>query len=1052
MKKVISLASLAVMTANVLGMNVENRLSTNPVNMRSISSSDESEYQVIRQWTEKITNKLKKKEKFNVLDEQGNTILIDAVRNAPIRVIIQLLNIKDDKGNPLVDVNAKDKDGNTALLIAAKGGNIEKMRLLLSKGADVGAQNNDKETALLMAVKSGDNEKIELLIKYNALSKNDLNSFDEIISNKYKMKISLVEKQIDAIGRKVGKELHGLVQAMISCDKSEESKSKLREALNIWKEVNAPVMGEDLTPLMYAAMNDKCLATEVLLTFEDIDVNAQWMGDNGTALALAAAKGYGEIVNLLLEHKGIQINVANKDGNTPLSYAVFANKGSIVGTLIEHGADVNYQDRLGNAPIMNALVYGHIDILNELIKAGADLNLKNNYGRTPLMFLVAKTSTVDTGSKIISNGCILKMLEILLRQSNIDVNAQDNDGYTALIIAAGEGEIKVVKELIKCKEIKLDIINNKGNNAIMEADQNDRKDVVQELLKQEYFRKNINYKNKEGRSLLSIAAIEGYTGLANLLLKQTDDKGNLIIDINTRNMYGNAPLMAALYNNHLEIVNKLLNQDNIDVTLEDQFRQTALMFSVYKGIYSITKKILDRIPTDLRKSCVNIKSSNQVTAMTAAVFNNNAKMVKLLLNYGADVNTKFEDETMLMFAARNGFTEIVKLLLDAGADVNIKNNAKETVLDIVKGLDFRDEIIQLLQKAKPEFPQLGLSNKEINNRFKKAVENKSAKDVDQLLHQYSNNNMVVSDESINEMFVKAAEAGSEEIFNLLIPYVKDFNFKDKNGNTALITATKNGQDFIVSTLLKYPGRININAENEENYTALMVAAKKGYKSIVKELLDKGAKISNSINSEAALSIVSSAKANMRNNKSVIATYEKIEKWLREKGQKQDNKLVMSIGSWPVYAGNEFYKQLSELDKDFPDLGKRVREIILKLSINPNYKSDKDDNPEAWNFGCYSRRLNEKHRLVYRLQGGVVQCLFCKDHNTKLERADKSVIDSMVCKYKWEQDENAEYSLVKLDQANRAMLSDISSASEKTGSKKLNSKKSRILKKKKSKRK
>lgn len=302
------------------------------------------------------------------------------------------------------------------------------------------------------------------------------------------------------------------------------------------------------------------------------------------------------------------------------------------------------------------------------------------------------------------------------------------------------------------------------------------------------------------------------------------------------------------------------------------------------------------------------------------------------------------------------------------------------------------------------------------------------------------------------MFVKAAEAGSEEIFNLLIPYVKDFNFKDKNGNTALITATKNGQDFIVSTLLKYPGRININAENEENYTALMVAAKKGYKSIVKELLDKGAKISNSINSEAALSIVSSAKANMRNNKSVIATYEKIEKWLREKGQKRDNKLVMSIGSWPVYAGNEFYKQLSELDKDFPDLGKRVREIILKLSINPNYKSDKDDNPEAWNFGCYSRRLNEKHRLVYRLQGGVVQCLFCKDHNTKLERADKSVIDSMVCKYKWEQDENAEYSLVKLDQANRAMLSDISSTSERTGSKKLNSKKSRILKKKKSKRK
>ena len=1071
MRKIVWLANLVIVSASVQGMDNseqrERKFSENMVaiselsrKIESISASNETSTwwsnglkngsaEFFKKIEEKRTKCKGREEEisiFNSKDLKGQNILMYAVKNANLEMVRFLLDMN------VIDLNAKDNNGNTALLIAAQVGDIEKMRFLLSRGADVGAQNNDKETALLMAVKSGDNEKIELLIKYNALSKNDLNSFDEIISNKYKMKISLVEKQIDAIGRKVGKELHGLVQAMISCGKSEESKSKLREALNIWKEVNAPVMGEDLTPLMYAAMNDKRLATEVLLTFEDIDVNAQWMGDNGTALALAAAKGYGEIVNLLLEHKGIQINVANKDGNTPLSYAVFANKGSIVGTLIEHGADVNYQDRLGNAPIMNALVYGHIDILNELIKAGADLNLKNNYGRTPLMFLVAKTSTVDTGSKIISNGCILKMLEILLRQSNIDVNAQDNDGYTALIIAAGEGEIKVVKELIKCKEIKLDIINNKRNNAIMEADQNDRKDVVQELLKQEYFRKNINYKNKEGRSLLSIAAVEGHTGLVNLFLKQKDNKGNPIVDVNVQNEYGNTPLMLALYNNHFEIVNKLLNQDNIDVTLDDQFRQTALMFSVYKGIYSITKKILERTPTDLLRTYMNIKSVNQVTAMTAAVFNNNAKMVKLLLEHDADVNTKFEDETMLMFAVRNGFTEIVKLLLDAGADVNIRNNAKETALDIVKELDFRDEIIQLLQNAKPKFLQLGLSVKEVNKRFKKAVENKSAKDVDQLLHQYNNGNMVVSNESINEMFVKAAGSGSEEIFNLLLPYVKDFNFKDKNGNTTLMAAAKNGQAFVVSSLLKYPGRIDINAENKENYTALMMAVEKGYRSIVRELLNEGAKISNSINKEAALSIVSSAKANMKNDKSVMATYAKIEKWLKEKRQQQDNKLVMSIGSWPVYTGNEFYKQLEELDRDFPDLGKEVREIILRLSENPNYKSDKDDNPEAWNFGCYSRRLNEKHRLIYRLQGGVVQCLFCKDHNTKLERADKSVIDKMVCKYKWEQDEDGEYSLVKLDQEDRTTLKDISSVSDGTASKKLNNKKSRTLKKKKSKRK
>jgi len=1037
MKKSLLVASLAVTTASALGMNCpeqgERRSSMNMVSISEPSERNESltvdsetttwwndglrdgkdEFlKIIKEEKKKCKNREKEINVFNSKDSNGRNILMYATENADVEIMTLLLDMN------VIDINAKDINGNTALLIASETGDIEKMRLLLSRGADVNVRNSDKETALLIAVKSRDDEMIELLIKYNALSKNDFKSFDEIVSNRYKMNLSLVKEKINTIGKKVEKELQVLVNALNSCGKSKESKNKLREALNNWKEINAPIMKKDLTPLTYAAANDMRSATEVLLTFKDINVNAKWKGGNTTTLSVAAANGHDKIVDLLLGHRDIQINAADESGFTPLFYATNRGRLSILKKLIEHGAEVNCQDRLGNAPIMGALAFGYIDILNELINAGAALDLKNNKGRTPLLFLAAGVAKANIGNNVVSSDCILEMLEILLSQDNTNVNVQDNDGNTALIIAAGEGRIKIVNRLLS-KKVKVDIVNNKGNNAIMEAVQNDRKNVVQELLKQEYFRKNINYKNKKGQSVLSIATVEGYTGLVDLLLKQKDDKGNLIVDINTRNMYGNAPLMEAVFYDHLDMVNNLLEQSNIEVSCVGQFEQTSLMISAHKGIYSITKKILDRIPTDLRKSYVNVKSLNQVTAMSAAVFNNNAKMVKLLLGYDADVNTKFEDETMLMFSARMGFTEIVKLLLDAGADKSIKNNAGETALDIVKELDFRDEIRKLLDKKEPGFSQSELSAKEVNIKFKKAAENKSAKEMDKMLRQYNKGNRMISDESINEMFVNVAGSSSGEIFNLLIPYVKDFNFKDKNGNTALIAAAKNGQDFIVSTLLKYPGRIDINAENEEGYTALMVAAEKGYKFIVRELLDKGAKISNSINSEAALSIVSSAKAN--NNKSVLATYEKIEKLLREKGQKQDNKLSMSIGSWPVYAGNDFYKQLGELDKDFPNLGRKVREIIEKLSVNPNYKSDKDDNPEAWNFGCYSRRLNEKHRLIYRLHGGVIQCLFCKDHNTKLERADKSDVDRVLCKYKWEQNENGKYDFIVLNHEDRGTL-------------------------------
>jgi ankyrin repeat protein len=57
-----------------------------------------------------------------------------------------------DKG---ADVNAKDKDGQTALMLAAGGGYTEIVKALIEKGADVNAKNNTGDTALSLAKKGG---------------------------------------------------------------------------------------------------------------------------------------------------------------------------------------------------------------------------------------------------------------------------------------------------------------------------------------------------------------------------------------------------------------------------------------------------------------------------------------------------------------------------------------------------------------------------------------------------------------------------------------------------------------------------------------------------------------------------------------------------------------------------------------------------------------------------------------------------------------------------------------------------------------------------------
>lgn len=47
------------------------------------------------------------------------------------------------------------------------------------------------------------------------------------------------------------------------------------------------------------------------------------------------------------------------------------------------------------------------------------------------------------------------------------INECDNEGNTALMIACKTSNIEVIKKLLKCKDIKKDIKNKKGENALM---------------------------------------------------------------------------------------------------------------------------------------------------------------------------------------------------------------------------------------------------------------------------------------------------------------------------------------------------------------------------------------------------------------------------------------------------------------------------------------------------------------------------------------------------------------------------------------------------------
>ena len=261
-----------------------------------------------------------------------------------------------------LDINAKNKDGVTALQIATLLGQYEIAELLVQKGADVNTKATDGTTALHSAAFLGRYKEAKLLLE-NRIDANirnndgataiDILNLDWRTTQFVAQMLSLqVDKEKVEDGRNRIKKLLGQQVASIDnqSNQSDFVGQSLHEAVLVGN-----LEGVKRHIVVKSDLNQK-------------DPNLQ--GQGASALHIASIFGQLEIVELLIQ-AGVDLNQADREGSTPVHAAAFFCHEKILLSLLNAGAAPNQPDNKGTTPLDSVIspwiavqnIYNFVDAL-----------------------------------------------------------------------------------------------------------------------------------------------------------------------------------------------------------------------------------------------------------------------------------------------------------------------------------------------------------------------------------------------------------------------------------------------------------------------------------------------------------------------------------------------------------------------------------------------------------------------------------------------------------------------------------------------------------------
>ena len=109
----------------------------------------------------------------------------------------------------------------------------------------------------------------------------------------------------------------------------------------------------------------------------------------------------------------------------------------------------------------------NLEQVKQLVEQGEQVNQLDKHGETPLIIAsclgYTEVSSEMTPSIIFNLSVTFQIVSVLLGVSDISVNTQTPEGWTALVAAADKGHHGLVRTLLKHRGTDVNIRDNQGN-------------------------------------------------------------------------------------------------------------------------------------------------------------------------------------------------------------------------------------------------------------------------------------------------------------------------------------------------------------------------------------------------------------------------------------------------------------------------------------------------------------------------------------------------------------------------------------------------------------